>query len=535
MVEAHRQVSMSGYHNFEHCRIPIPTKLHLPAWYELMINDPDKELVPLLEYGFPINYTKDTPPSVPLTNHASARNYPQAVDNHIRKEMSHGATIGPFTENPFCQDLVLSPLQTVPKKGATDNQARRIVVDLSYPDNTSVNAGIPKDMYLGKQNNLCLPSVDSLIALIQKHGQGCLIFKLDLSRAYRQLFLCPGSINLCGYQWRGNIFVDITWPFGIRSACLNAQRVAEAVIRIYKRLYQRDAVAYIDDFGGAEQPAAAHLAYKQLVHLITEVLGLTLAPDKSISPTTCLIFLGLELDTIKMELRVPADKLAQACGEIKLWLSKTTASKKQLQSLLGKLIHLAAAIRPGRRFVSRIIDMIKAEDFPVKLDTSFHLDITWWDNFMVEYNGASLFQDPDFSEPDAILAIDSGLTGCRGHTSLGHYFKVDYPESVHCSTLDTACLQLLTMVVACRLWGHLWPRLKLVVRCDNETVCSAINFNRTRHPYLQRALRALWFLEARHDFTIRCVHIPGLSSDFTDPPRGSGFTETVPPLDYFII
>lgn len=118
-----------------------------------------------------------------------------------------------------------------------------------------------------------------------------------------------------------------------------------------------------------------------------------------------------------MELRVHADKLQHAPDEINRWLGRSTASKKELQSLLGTLIHLATAIRPGRRFVSRIIDMIKAERFPVSLDTNFRTDIAWWDQFMVQYNDVSLFQDTLFSAPDAVLTTDSCLTGCGGHTS----------------------------------------------------------------------------------------------------------------------
>ena len=41
----------------------------------------------------------------------------------------------------------------------------------------------------------------------------------------------------------------------------------------------------------------------------------------------------------------------------------------------------------------------------------------------------------------------------------------------------------------------------------NEVVCSIINSGRTRQHFSQAALRELWFLEARHDFSLRCTHI----------------------------
>ena len=42
-------------------------------------------------------------------------------------------------------------------------------------------------------------------------------------------------------------------------------------------------------------------------------MGIPLAPHKSIGPTTCLTFFGVEMDTLAMELRLLQEKL----GELK--------------------------------------------------------------------------------------------------------------------------------------------------------------------------------------------------------------------------
>ena len=39
------------------------------------------------------------------------------------------------------------------------------------------------------------------------------------------------------------------------------------------------------------------------------IVNLPLSLLKREGPSTCLVFLGIELDTIKLELRLPADKL----------------------------------------------------------------------------------------------------------------------------------------------------------------------------------------------------------------------------------
>ncbi len=105
-----------------------------------------------------------------------------------------GAMLGPFKESPFCVPLCISPTHTVPK-GKTEH---RSTGNLSFPEGKSINAGIPKGMYLGELGKLSFPSVDAMSHMIRKKGKECHMFKRDLSRAYRQLPLDPVDIHFLG-------------------------------------------------------------------------------------------------------------------------------------------------------------------------------------------------------------------------------------------------------------------------------------------------------------------------------------------------
>ncbi|KAI8490894.1 hypothetical protein Bbelb_313130 [Branchiostoma belcheri] len=94
----------------------------------------------------------------------------------------------------------------VPKK---DSAVRRIVVDFSYPGGSSVNAGIPTDSYLGERLVLKYPSVDDFLSIVVRLGPGCLLYKRDLKRAYRQLYVDPGDYHLLGFCWRGQYYADV--------------------------------------------------------------------------------------------------------------------------------------------------------------------------------------------------------------------------------------------------------------------------------------------------------------------------------------
>lgn len=146
------------------------------------------------------------------------------------------------------------------KKGTLE---KRVILDLSFPAGNSVNDLISKEFYLGNKINLTYPKVDNLVGIIKDKGTGCLVFKKDLKRAYRQLPLDPGDLHLVGFQWMGTLFSDKVLPMGLRSSPQICQRVTTAVSYMYyKRGYM--AVNYLDDFGGAETKEKANGAYELL-------------------------------------------------------------------------------------------------------------------------------------------------------------------------------------------------------------------------------------------------------------------------------
>ena len=87
----------------------------------------------------------------------------------------------------------------------------------------SVNDGILKDNYLGFPAKLNFPEVDDFAFHIFSLGKGCMMFKIDLSRYFRQLPLDSGDYSLLGYIIDGKIYFDKVLPMGMRSAPYIAQ------------------------------------------------------------------------------------------------------------------------------------------------------------------------------------------------------------------------------------------------------------------------------------------------------------------------
>ena len=69
---------------------------------------------------------------------------------------------------------------------------------------------------------------------------------------------------------------------------------------------------YLDDFVTLGKPGTSDCAHNQtIISDVCALLGVPLASEKVEGPTTCLTFLGIEIDTVAMELQLPEKKISQ--------------------------------------------------------------------------------------------------------------------------------------------------------------------------------------------------------------------------------
>ena len=214
-------VKSTGQFNYLSAKIPLPTPLKIQNWRILLQNYSDKEITNFLEFGWPIGFIASVWAESNHKNHPSAIVYPEQVEGYLKTEMFHQAMLGPFSHSPFKEGTHVSPLLTRPKR---NSEKRRIILDLSWPKGASVNSYIPPDSYLGKQYKLTYPNIDDLCHLIQKYGEGCILYVIDLERAYRQLRSDPLCWPLLGIIWNKNLFIDVSIPFGLRTGAMMCQQ-----------------------------------------------------------------------------------------------------------------------------------------------------------------------------------------------------------------------------------------------------------------------------------------------------------------------
>ena len=186
---------------------------------------------------------------------------------------------------------------------------------------------------------------------------------------------------LLGIQWQDNTFVDTALPFGLRSAPKIFSPFADALAWVLHVRGVAWQLHYLDDFLFMGTPGSLSCARALQITLDTcSQLGVPVATHKTEGPVSRLTFLGIKIDTQEMTLSLPEEKQTRILGLVLSWRSKQTASKRELQSLIGHLSHAAMVVLPGRMFLRQMIDLMKTAKHPshhIRLTAGFRSDLHW--------------------------------------------------------------------------------------------------------------------------------------------------------------
>ena len=302
-----------------------------------------------------------------LRNHTSAVKYSDHMYAYIQTEMQYGAIYCPFAQPPFLCHI--SPFLTRDKP---NSGKRRVILNLSFPSRQSVNDGVPKDKYLGSYFDLKYPSIDHIVDKLEQLGTDALLYKVDISRAFRHLKIDPGDIDLLGLK-HDLYYVYGTVPFRFRHGSVFFQRCSNAIRFImadtfgYPNLYN-----YIDDLVYTGLPGDIQQSYQTLLALLKE-LGLEISTSKLIEPTNIAVCLGFEINSVNRTLRIPNDKLRQIQQICQEYFLKNKVTKNQFQSLLGSLLYITKCVKPARFFLNRKLQLLR--DSPDKASISLNIQI----------------------------------------------------------------------------------------------------------------------------------------------------------------
>ena len=215
-----------------------------------------------------------------------------------------------------------------------------------------------------------------------------MLARLDLKSAYHIIPVHPDDRHLLGMEWNGEVYVDAALPFGLHSA---PKAMADGLMWIMKH---RGIRAAIDAYLFLGDPSSDECATAlSLVLLLCECLGVPVSAHKLKGPSAVLVFLGISLDTLNLEIRWSDDKLLRLKTLIRSWQYRKSCTKRELLSLTGPLHHACKIITSGRSFLRRMISLsttAKELHHHIRLNTGCCLVLQWWSMLLNDWNGQQM-------------------------------------------------------------------------------------------------------------------------------------------------
>ena len=452
--------------------------------------------------GFRLDNTKFTPSDNDKTL-KSARIQPDMIDNKLDKEIKLGRIQGPFKHCPF-DNIVISPLGLVEKKVKGEY---RVIHHLSFPQGSSINDGIPREFATVKYSNIS----DAISNLVQL-GKHSYMAKSDIKSAFRIIPINPLDYHLLGMKWKDQYYYDRCLPMGASSSCQIFEKFSTALQWITEKLTSNCKIVHVlDDFMiMSETKQQCKLALKIFLY-ICEDIGVPIAPEKTFDPDTKMQFLGIDLDTEKMQASIPDDKVTKFIKIIEEILESKSVTLKKLQSLTGMLNFACGVILPARAFSRRLYNLSKGVSksyHHIKITQDVKLDLCVWKTFLTNYNHKTLFLDLLWKDTNTLsLFTDSstsvGYGGIFQHKWFSGVWEGLTPD-IHINILE-----LYPICVALHLWGHSLRDQCINIVSDNLSIVYVLNSFTSKDKYIMILLRQLVLTCMTYNILIKSTHLSG--------------------------
>ena len=241
-------------------------------------------------------------------------------------------------------------------------------------------------------------------------------------------------------------------------------------------------------------------------------LGVPMAPETTVGPSTVLSFAGIELDTCAMEACLPQDNLEKCKTLLQDFLQRKKVSLKEMQSLVGLLNFTCSVVLPGRTFLRRMINVtvgVRRPTHLIRLTREVKGDLNMWLQFLAHYNGKSFFLDFIWIS-SVTLHLYTDSSGSLGYGAIfGHkWLYGEWP--IKWTSKNIIVLEMFPIVLSVGIWADMLANRCVMFHTDNKALAEVINKKTTKDKELLVLVRALVLYCLRHNILFKAVHLPGI-------------------------
>ncbi len=298
---------------------------------------------------------------------------------------------------------------------------------------------------------------------------------------------------------------------GCGSACSLFEKVASAINWIFREKFgYANSFHYLDDFCIIEENYRETKLSLETFQILCKKLGIPLSQDKTVGPSQSVTYLGIYIDTVKMEASIPTDKITTYIGDIKRILEGKICTQGDLKSIIGKLNWVTSIILPGRSFLRRLHDAVRGQHMPnktISLTTEIKKDLLAWLEFLLQFNGKAIISYfPSTNSRELNFYSDASFLGA-GATFRNKWIQIVFPK--HWSDRGIVYLELFPIVVMAHICQNQLKDTRVIFHTDNWAVMNILNKASSKLPIIMTLVRPLMTLALKNNVLITSKHIFG--------------------------
>ena len=237
-----------------------------------------------------------------------------------------------------------------------------------------------------------LQSIRTLKGVLQKDNW---LLKLDLKDAYLSIPIHQNHQHFLRFPWKGQLWQFKALPFGLSSAPWVFTKVTKPISSILRKLGIR-LILYLDDMLIMSRTQAEAAANLSTVMTLLIGLGFIINLKKSVlTPTQQLEFLGFTVNSQKMTISLPSDKLYTLKKLSEKIKNRGRTTVQELSRLLGMMVAAHPAILPAPLYY-RHLEATKIRTLQMEGSYSSEIpeltprmveELTWWTSRVSGFNG----------------------------------------------------------------------------------------------------------------------------------------------------
>ena len=442
--------------------------------------------------GYRLEFINDTPPIQNRIPHPYKLN--ETEKEAVSSEIIRLANMGVIEKADDSAGYV-SNIFTRPKKDG----GFRMILDLSALNKNIVYYHFKMD------------TLETAINLITKN---CLMTSIDLKDAYYSVPVASEHRKYLQFYWQDQIWQFQALPNGLTSGPRIFTKLLKPPLSVLRKM-GITVVAYIDDtliISRTQDDAC--LAVTKVANTLLN-LGFIVHPKKSVfMPSTQIRFLGFIIDSITMQVRLPAEKIAEIAESCTMLLSEQNHTIRTVATVLGKMVATFPAVQYGklhyRELEKEKIKALKKNngnfDSMMSLSPQAKADILWW-----LHNIHTSVRDIRRNCHTKIITSDASGLGWGAtdgkHEIGGRWNRI---EMIRAQNNEINYLEMLASFLALQAFCNNEKEMSILLRLDNTTAVAYLNnMGGTNSIACNQMAKTIWEWCRTRNIWIEASYLPG--------------------------